>query len=316
MQGADSATTPPAVWVASFDDPHAMAAAQREAKLEYLAIGRGAYRSDIAMVEFGPFAVQSSRDGAHITRGAVRPDRFALLFMHGGTGASGNGWAGTEAGSLILGPGAELRCLVPQPLSWVCYTLDAGWCEAALDGDGLPGQGQFTIAPDLIARVPALRGLAQEIEAVSRHDPGRLGWRAVAGAVEEGLRHALVQGVLPAETGLRALRQRMRLVAAADEYLDARHGQAVYTQDLVAALGTPARTLHTAFASVYGMPLHHYLKIRRLNLVRAQLRAGEAGAAQVKGAALTHGFWHLGRFARDYRALFGETPSATLAGRR
>jgi hypothetical protein len=33
----------------------------------------------------------------------------------------------------------------------------------------------------------------------------------------------------------------------------------------------------------------------------------------VKSIALSHGFWHLGQFAHDYRATFGEAPSETLA---
>jgi AraC family ethanolamine operon transcriptional activator len=47
-------------------------------------------------------------------------------------------------------------------------------------------------------------------------------------------------------------------------------------------------------------------------MVRRQLLAASGGAALVKSIALSHGFWHLGRFAQDYRVLFGEPPSATL----
>jgi len=35
--------------------------------------------------------------------------------------------------------------------------------------------------------------------------------------------------------------------------------------------------------------------------------------ASVKSVAIRHGFFHLGRFARDYKSLFGESPSMTLA---
>ena len=41
-----------------------------------------------------------------------------------------------------------------------------------------------------------------------------------------------------------------------------------------------------------------------------------ARAATVKEAAMSHGFWHLGRFAAHYRGLFGENPADTLARRR
>src|SRR5579883_2258531 len=61
------------------------------------------------------------------------------------------------------------------------------------------------------------------------------------------------------------------------------------------------------------MSLHRYLRLRRLWLVRQQLRAG---TQSVKATALAFGFWHFGDFAQSYRSLFGETPSETLARAR
>jgi AraC-like DNA-binding protein len=57
-----------------------------------------------------------------------------------------------------------------------------------------------------------------------------------------------------------------------------------------------------------------YLKLRRLNQVRARLRQGSAEVTSVKEVAFNAGFWDLGRFAGEYKALHGETPSKTLAG--
>ena len=46
------------------------------------------------------------------------------------------------------------------------------------------------------------------------------------------------------------------------------------------------------------------------------LLSREGVSPLVKSVALTHGFWHLGQFAHDYRATFGEMPSETLARAR
>jgi helix-turn-helix protein len=59
-----------------------------------------------------------------------------------------------------------------------------------------------------------------------------------------------------------------------------------------------------------GMSLQQFLSLRRLWLVRKQLLAGAPG---VKASARAFGFWHLGDFARSYRAQFGEAPSETMA---
>ena len=64
---------------------------------------------------------------------------------------------------------------------------------------------------------------------------------------------------------------------------------------------------------MFGISPHRYLKLRRMSLVLGTLLASAGPWRSVKAAALSYGFWHLGQFAHDYRAIFGELPSATLA---
>jgi AraC-like DNA-binding protein len=60
------------------------------------------------------------------------------------------------------------------------------------------------------------------------------------------------------------------------------------------------------------MSPHKYLWLRRMHLARRALAGADPAAAAVTGIALDHGFGELGRFAVQYRELFGESPSATL----
>ena len=55
-----------------------------------------------------------------------------------------------------------------------------------------------------------------------------------------------------------------------------------------------------------------YLRIIRLELARAELAKAGLQGGSVATVANAFGFGHLGRFARDYEALFGELPSHTL----
>jgi AraC-like DNA-binding protein len=55
-----------------------------------------------------------------------------------------------------------------------------------------------------------------------------------------------------------------------------------------------------------------YLRSIRLELARAELAKAGRLSSSVAAAAHASGFAHLGRFARDYQARFGELPSETL----
>jgi AraC-like DNA-binding protein len=104
-----------------------------------------------------------------------------------------------------------------------------------------------------------------------------------------------------------------QIVRRTDDYLQANWARAIYTDDLCSALGVSESSLQKAFLATFGLSPHRYLKLRRMTVVRATLLSGSDRWHSVKAAALSYGFWHLGQFAHDYRILFGESPSETLA---
>lgn len=83
--------------------------------------------------------------------------------------------------------------------------------------------------------------------------------------------------------------------------------------DICEALGVSARTLQYAFREYIGLSPVAYLRVCRLNRVRAELAASDPQSSTITQVAMRFGFLHLGRFAGDYKRMFGESPSATLA---
>jgi AraC-like DNA-binding protein len=81
---------------------------------------------------------------------------------------------------------------------------------------------------------------------------------------------------------------------------------------ICAALGVSERTLRICCEEQLGMGPTEYARRGRMQLVRRALRNENPGAASISAVARRYGFRGLGRFAANYRALFGELPSATL----
>lgn len=75
--------------------------------------------------------------------------------------------------------------------------------------------------------------------------------------------------------------------------------------------GASWSTLERAFKEEFGVGPKAYLKIRRLTAVRSEICKCGPGTT-IHEVANRWGFWHMGSFAADYRAQFGELPSDTL----
>ena len=86
--------------------------------------------------------------------------------------------------------------------------------------------------------------------------------------------------------------------------------------EMCAAAGVSQRWLHKCFADVLGMPPYRYVRLARLSKAREQLLASDADYTLVKTLSLSLGYRLSGRFAAEYRSVFGENPSETLQHRR
>ncbi|MHC4849784.1 MAG: helix-turn-helix transcriptional regulator [Planctomycetota bacterium] len=122
------------------------------------------------------------------------------------------------------------------------------------------------------------------------------------------LLRALATAAGPAE--FEAARAMDRVIRGIESALDQRPRHAFTVRELADHVGTSERTLRRAVKAWFGEPITKIVRTRRLYGARRDLRTGRAN---VTGVALSWGFDHLGRFAGEYRALFGETPSQTLA---
>ncbi len=303
--------------VMQFDDPAEVAAALRDASVEYLSQAPGRCSATLTAASFAGVQLQIMSDGPHLSRGTIAPGSSALLFMLGGAPGRPlvNSHAMSPAELMLLGPDGAVESQVATPIEWAAVSFDADAFARLVGDDDAPGRGDFAPRHFAATARAGIEARVREIGAIAAADPHRLLVDTVQQSISDEFHHFarhVVQWKDVDGASLRALRRRVQLVRLADEYMAGRIDQPLYSEEVRAALGVPMRTLHDAFVAVHGMSMHRYLRIRRLNLARQALRANPGGGqTQVKAAALRFGFWHFGRFAQAYRALFGELPSET-----
>jgi AraC family ethanolamine operon transcriptional activator len=226
------------------------------------------------------------------------------------------------AGSLIhFGPGRDYRGLLPEGFRSLEISAadsllrDAGICEGGLDELDLdPARAILNLSPQRLAAFEAFAsrfgdlcetmGASLPREAIA----AAIGERALA-LVSGALREA---GALRRDTGIAARRQRYDLARAGLDLIDATRDARLRVREVATALGVTERALEYAFRSALGIAPSRYLLARRLNHVRGRLVHAGDGRESVSAVATREGFAHLGRFAEQYRLLFGEPPSRTL----
>lgn len=105
---------------------------------------------------------------------------------------------------------------------------------------------------------------------------------------------------------------RRKLIKDVIEFLES-HSTSKHTVDYLAQhLKISARTLHNIFHEYYGVGPKYYISLRQKYRVHYALRAADAHRTNVTNILIDNGVWEHGRFAKEYKLLFGEYPSETI----
>lgn len=303
-----------------FAEADEFAAALLGGEFEYLPVRGQVFDATLRILTFGEVVIQQADDAAHVSRAAMSGTASALIvpLQSSDRRMRINGESVGDRAALLAPGGAEFHTLCPAAYRWAALTLPQTLLEewASLAVHRLVGRPEASVLT--LAAGPGVR-LAGALTAAAQLADNPPGAAAAQGCAEGLARslHELVGEALTedirARPRPRAMREAHRVVRTVEEFLRGNLHRPIYRDELCVELGISLRKLHGAFAAVVAMSPHSYLKLRRLNLARQALRDAGSEPALVKSIALAHGFWHLGHFAHDYRMLFGETPSQTLA---
>ena len=310
----------PSSAVLSFSEPDDYVHSLRETTAEVTITGRGHFAAELTRIELHRLWMnRSSATLPRVVHAATASGRATILF--GTRPGQDVVWAGIQVhptAILRISEGDDAFFKTAGAASWGSMSLPVEamvLAGAAVSGcDVMPPRSTESVTPSA-AEMARLQRLHAAVAQLAEDAPEILAHPEAARGAEQSLVDAMVGCLGGAEAGADRLAHQWhglvmrRFWGALQDSPD----QAVYIPDLCAAIGVSTRTLRVCCQEHLGMSPCKYLVLRRLHLARrALLRSGPA-SERVTDIAMQFGFWQLGRFAVEYRSLFGESPSATLA---
>jgi AraC-like DNA-binding protein len=303
-----------------FTDPDLYQKTIRASEVEILYTGNGKFRAGLTRIDLHRLWMQRGTDNlARTARVSIDPARSAVMFLPDGSRSATqlcgiDLWPGEIA---VYGAGSVNLARTQGPSQWAALSLtpdDLATAGRAIVGRELVSpSGTYVLRPPQrpMARLAALHAATVKL---ARTMPWMLADPAVAKALEEGLVHAMITCLVPAEPAERKLASahHAKVVTRFQEFLEMRCHEPVYIAEICSALAVSERTLRTCCHEQLGVGPVRYLWLRRMHLARRALLHAGPEATSVTKVATEHGFWELGRFSVEYRALFGESPSASL----
>lgn len=138
---------------------------------------------------------------------------------------------------------------------------------------------------------------------------GRFAESLYLGALKGALND--VTGLNPSKKAAPYLPKPPSYLARAEAYLLDHMVDPVSITDTARAAGVSTSALKLAFGKYHGMPPLAWLKTKRLDRAFEDLSKPQTISESVTEVGLKWGFFHLGRFSKDYAARFGESPRHT-----
>ena len=298
-----------------------MTMALQEGVLEHVQLERGNFSGQIlhttaptSRVDWGSYNL------AVLARGDMTPDMVSLTLAVGGlTDWRVYGHRITDGDMVAFPEGGELMVALPRQAQWLSLQVHRSRLETA-------GVSTASLLAASATKLPgamhtglrrALSDLAPVLAPQAALTP--FGDAAVAQAHDELLSALLSELVMRSGKGDSSAplnsAERWRLIRRAEAYLESVSDATVRIDDLCVATGTSLSRLERAFKDAFGLSPRRFLMLRRLAAVRGELLKGDKRAS-VTEIATRWGFFHLGRFSREYHLHYAERPSQTLLARR
>lgn len=287
----------------------------------YLQTRRSVRSWGLRIFPLGDVTVMLARGGAiNVFHGLARDDQLSIYLPLSDPEAVALGGVRIGRDRIgLLAPGRDYLLRTEAPTRWLGlhFRLAAVRHRLALDdatARPLSVTGVLALPP---GQKQHLADTVMRLHAISAADPEVLAAPATRRQADQQVLELIVaaldasQPLAPAWRGERNA-QRGRIVERCIELIEGSLADAPTVEALCEVAGVSDRTLRTLFVERLGMAPHRYLMLRRIHAIHAALRAADREET-VTAICSRYGVWDFGRFARQYRQLFGALPSQHLA---
>jgi len=304
---------PNTVRVSAIEDVDAMAAAIAGGlEAEYVQLEAGPFAAQWTVIPLSGMVLQFAREDVAVVRRIRIPAGTWAFVVPLAVPESARWNARAIHGNelVVCGPESECDACDPGGTAFAIISVREASTAAALARACLnAGTSDGMVLPRArdASRLQRRLGAAMASAASSLAIDAAAVRRDVSALLEACLEHTV-----PAERHVEASLCRSRIVRRAEAFFKCHVGEPVSIGQLSSIAGVSERSLRNAFNDVYTTSPKRYLRLWQLHQVRRALRAADGQEATVTDVATFHGFYELGRFAGEYKALFGEAPSQTL----
>ena len=304
--------------VRTFTDPDDFAASFVGTNVELTLLERGRFEAKLQFIDFERLKMRRLSDNLpRIGHTADVFDQATIAFR-------------THPGPRMIRDGVEMHTpnIIRRKSSGSAFQKSDGlarWGIMSLPLEELSLLEAFagcdlTPPKDAVSVTPPVGAMAklQQLHAAAGHlaedAPLVLAHPEAARDLEQALIEAMVTCLAASAVGedRSALRQHAKIMRRFHRVIEENQDNALFIPELCTAIGASERTLRVCCQEQLGVSPKRYLLLRRMHLVRRALRESVPTQTTVTEIATRYGFWQFGRFAGEYKSLFGELPSTTL----
>lgn len=291
-----------------------------DAEYHFREIGTQRHASRLATIDYGDAFVLDLRDkGGIVTSGAINDDALTAVFIWG-EGATFNGQRSEIPRLRVIGPGTEFNLELPGSYRLMRIGLRGAALGSLRSASAahldqrrwlMPGvhEERFAPATELELQEKLLLAVGFAEAAAQRSHDLHAGLAVAANEAGAALARILSCTEEASSHGLGS-RDRRDIVDATLAIFEAQPHGPVSVSAVCGVLDVGERTLERAFQERLGLSPRAYERERRLRAAHGLILT-DGHRLSITDIAMSLGFWHLGRFAGAYAALFGCSPSET-----